>query len=84
MFNCERCGACCRKIGTVYWAKDMALSNGICKYLNQKTNLCTIYENRPIFCNVEAFYKKYYKDEMSVEDFYKINKVECTKIRQSI
>ena len=84
MFNCERCGACCRKIGVISWVKDMALSNGICKYLNQKTNLCTIYEKRPIFCNVDAFYKKYYKDKMSIEDFYKINKTECIKIRQSI
>lgn len=82
MFKCEQCGCCCRKIGKVPLRKNMALSNGICRYLNQKTNLCTIYEKRPIFCNVDAFYEKYYKDKISIESFYKINKEECKKLRQ--
>lgn len=82
MFKCEQCGCCCRKIGKVSLGKNMALSNGICRYLNQKTNLCTIYEKRPIFCNVDVFYEKYYKDKISIENFYKINKEECKKLQQ--
>ncbi len=41
MFNCDRCGTCCR------YHK--------CKYLTN--NLCEIYENRPQRCNVEKMYK---------------------------
>lgn len=81
MFNCEQCGCCCRNIGKVFWAKSMALSNGICKYLNQETNLCTIYNNRPIFCNVDAFYEKYLKNKMFIDEFYVKNKSECKKLQ---
>ena len=59
----------------------MALSNGICKYLNQETNLCTIYNNRPIFCNVDAFYEKYLKNKMPINEFYAKNKSECKKLQ---
>lgn len=37
MFPCERCAACCRHVGNSDLGKQMALPNGICKYLNQKT-----------------------------------------------
>ena len=81
MFNCEQCGCCCRNIGKVFWAKSMALSNGICKYLNQETNLCIIYKDRPIFCNVDAFYEKYLKNNMPINEFYAKNKSECKKLQ---
>ena len=82
MFQCEQCGCCCRNIGKVAWAKDMALPNGICKYLNQSTNLCSIYNRRPIFCNVEAFYEKFYSNKMTKEKFFNLNKRECKKIQR--
>ena len=83
MFKCEQCGCCCRKVGKTIIGKHMALPNGICKYLNQETNLCTIYAHRPIFCNVDAYYDKYYINEMSREEFYRLNKLECIKLQQS-
>lgn len=81
MFKCEQCGSCCRNIGNAFWAKNMALSNGICKYLNQATNLCTIYKNRPIFCNVDAFYDKFLKNKIFKDEFYAANKTECRKLQ---
>lgn len=81
MFNCEQCGACCRNVGKTELGKQLALPNGICKYLNQKTNLCTIYKDRPIFCNIDEYYKKYLYKIISLDMFYKLNKQQCKQIQ---
>lgn len=82
MFNCEQCGACCRNVGKTELGKQLALPNGICKYLNQKTNLCTIYKDRPIYCNVDKYYEKYLSDKISKQEFYNMNKKECDKLQK--
>ncbi len=84
MFLCEKCGMCCRMVGEVYGMYEMALPNGICKYLNCETNLCKIYNSRPIFCRVEEYYNKYLKGQMSKEYFYTINKEECRKLQKLV
>ena len=51
-FECKQCGNCCRsaiKTGLVPVNK----TNTACKFLDEETNLCIIYENRPDFCNVD-------------------------------
>lgn len=84
MFKCEKCGLCCRNVGnSIFEGRKMALPNSICKYLNQNTNLCTIYEHRPWFCNVDVYYEKYCKNKMSKKEFYRLNKIECVKLRQN-
>ena len=79
MFPCERCGACCRKIGKAPMTRHMAKDNGVCKYLNEVTNLCMIYPDRPITCRVDEFYDQCYKDKMSREEFYRIHQEFCKK-----
>lgn len=81
MFPCKQCGECCRHIGTAFFAKDMMLPNGTCKFLDEATNLCKQYETRPIFCNVDAYYEKYLQTVMSREAFYQKNIEACEKIR---
>lgn len=61
----------------------MVLSNGACKFLDEKTNLCRIYSTRPIFCNVDAYYEKYLRNVMTREEFYRQNKAACQKLRSS-
>ena len=61
----------------------MVLPNGVCKFLNDKTNLCQIYSTRPIFCNVDAYYDKFLSHVMSREEFYRQNKLACQKLRSS-
>lgn len=81
MFPCTRCGSCCRKIGEVFFARHMARSDGVCKYFDESTNLCSIYAERPIFCNVDAYYEKFLRDEMSREEFYRRNKNACKQMQ---
>ncbi len=80
-FPCKKCGACCRNIGKAFFVKNLALSDGICMFLDQSTNLCMRYENRPIFCNVDAFYDKYMTDKISRDQFYKENIKTCEELR---
>ena len=81
MFPCERCGCCCRQVGRTIWGKAMADENGICKHLDQAHNLCTIYETRPDICRVDLMYDRLYRDKMSQEAFYALNKKECRKLQ---
>ena len=79
-FPCSRCGACCRKIGLIY--PELARPDGGgCKYLSED-NLCTIYPNRPLLCNVDKFYDEFLKDKMSREDFYELNLSACKKLQE--
>ena len=80
-FPCERCGICCRNIGNATFAKDMVLPSGVCKHLNEETNLCRIYSARPTFCNVDAFYDKYLSGKITREEFYRQNKQACRKFQ---
>jgi len=59
----------------------MAKPDGVCKYLDEATNLCTIYNERPIFCRVDELYEKNLSNKMSREDFYRINKEVCKKFQ---
>lgn len=80
-FPCERCGICCRNIGNATFAKDMVLPSGVCKYLDEETNLGRIYSARPIFCNADAFYDKYLIDKLTRQEFYRQNKKACRRFQ---
>lgn len=44
MFDCSRCGACCRVIG--------------CSCYDSETKLCKIYDERPSICRVDVMAEK--------------------------
>ena len=81
MFPCERCGQCCRRVGESIVGRHLARPDGICKFLDEATNLCTIYETRPDICRVDEFYEKNLSNEMSREEFYSVNKKICKKFQ---
>ena len=82
MFSCDKCGTCCRNISGAFWAQEMILPSGVCKFLDEETNLCKIYATRPIFCNVDAFYEQFLNEKISREDFYEQNKISCLELRK--
>ena len=83
MFPCERCGLCCQNVGHSPFGKSLALANGVCKYFNSKTKLCIIYYNRPFFCNIDAVYNKFYRDKMSKNMFFQLNKNICKSLQEA-
>ena len=62
-FVCTCCGACCMQLplfGPMY--QDLDRGDGVCKYFDVSTKLCTIYKERPLKCRVEEGYDVYFKD----------------------
>ena len=80
MFNCDKCGQCCRNLATSTLYADLDRGDGICKYL--EGNLCSIYEIRPIKCRIDECYERYFKDEISKEVFYELNYDICKKLKE--
>ncbi|MBQ0105293.1 MAG: YkgJ family cysteine cluster protein [Armatimonadetes bacterium] len=71
--ECDKCGECCRHLNEFY--SDLDRGDGVCKYLIG--NLCSIYEKRPIKCNIDKFYDVYLKDKCSKEKYYELNSKYC-------
>jgi hypothetical protein len=53
-WHCTKCGACCLNIS---WCMPHNMVEGTtrCKYLDTDTMECTIYEDRPKICRVDAW-----------------------------
>ncbi len=75
MFPCNKCGKCCRNLDKSPLYKDMHKGDGICKYL--KGNLCSIYKDRPLICRIDDAYRAFFKNEMTLEEYYECNKKAC-------
>ena len=80
-FKCDCCGACCRNLDKSSYFAAMDKGNGVCKYLDEKTNLCTIYDHRPLLCNVDEAYRVYFKKYMSLEKYYETNYKACELLK---
>lgn len=75
--DCSKCnGKCCRHIKSEWFDRG----DGVCKWLDLDTNKCRIYDDRPIFCNVDRYYDEYMKDKISKEEWYDLQHESCKKI----
>jgi Fe-S-cluster containining protein len=54
---------------------------GICRHLDQKTNLCNIYESRPKICRVEEMFEEF-KDLFSYEEYIALNLKSCKLLQE--
>lgn len=81
MFNCDKCGSCCRNLDKSKLYEDLDRGDGTCKFL--KDNLCTIYENRPLKCRVDDCYDNFFCEQISREEYYRINKKACRILRRT-
>lgn len=80
MFFCDCCGECCRNLDKSPVYAELDRGDGVCRYLNG--NLCSIYENRPLLCRVDECYETFFKDAMSMEEYYKLNYEVCKKLKE--
>ena len=75
-FVCSQCTACCKlagEMGIMPRRKD-----GACKYLT-KDNQCSIYETRPLECNVKKMANHFGKKE---KDYYKTVSKTCNSLME--
>ena len=80
-FYCDCCGLCCQNVGKSFLQIDFDRGDGVCKNFDDKTKLCKIYKNRPLICNVDAYYEKFLSQKISRADFYKMNYNVCKKLK---
>ena len=79
MFKCDQCGKCCEKVHTSEVYRYLADETGKCKYL--KNNLCSIYETRPLICRVDEMYEAYYKEVITMKEYYALNYKACDVLK---
>lgn len=82
MFKCDSCGSCCRNLAKNQLYRDLDNGKGICIHYMEETKKCSIYSERPIKCNVSSFYDEFLTNEMTKEEFYKINYKACKYLKQ--
>ena len=80
-FQCDMCGLCCQRVSLSVVYKHLDRGDHVCKYYEDATHRCIIYDERPIICNVEAFYEKHMKAKMSKEKFFELNYSVCEKFK---
>ena len=84
MFKCDCCGVCCRNIRGVKFLEAFDDGSGVCIHLDSKSNLCRIYDTRPVYCNVDAMYELFFADSMSRENFYEANYKACSSLKRTL
>lgn len=81
MFVCDKCGLCCRKVSesTIYTELDRG--DGICRFFDEFSKLCMIYEDRPLLCNVGEAYERIFQGVISREEYENLNRESCRKLK---
>lgn len=80
-FPCTACGECCRRVSLSPLTEFLSRGDGVCEYLDELTNLCKIYNDRPLICRVEEYYKKYLVENVSWKVFVNLNIENCANIQ---
>ena len=80
MIKCEHCDApCCRHV-----IPELALEgSSVCRFLDQETNRCRIYSNRPWICNTDYMFEHYYSEFMTREEYDRRNSEACDILRSN-
>lgn len=79
-FVCDRCGLCCQNLKNNPLYDDLHDGNGVCRYYDSATHLCSIYDHRPIKCNIKEAYK-YYGFNMPYNEYLELNYKACKALK---
>lgn len=80
-FICNKCGLCCMNLNNNPIYDELNNGEGVCVYFDRGKKLCSIYDHRPIICNVKLAYFTFFKDEMTYEDYLRVNYEACKKLK---
>lgn len=76
--DCSGCnGACCRHV-----VESLDRGDGTCLYFDETQHNCSIYGHRPLICDSDRMYEKYYRDVMTFDEYSDLNRQACLIIRQ--
>lgn len=80
-FECNQCGLCCQNLHLNPIYQEMHNGDGVCFHYDANLKLCKIYEQRPLFCNVEHGYQ-FFKDILDKQQYYDLNYQFCEQLKQ--
>lgn len=80
MFICDKCGLCCKHLPNIDLVHSIRKDDGQCIFLSEE-GLCTIYNQRPVFCRVDEGYNLL-QDRFSLQEYYEINYKICQKLKE--
>lgn len=80
-FPCIACGQCCRNVHLSPLTNYLSRGDGVCQYLDEDSNLCSIYEERPLVCKVEEYYQNYLVHKVSWKAFVELNIEHCINLQ---
>ena len=55
--------------------------DGVCRYFVAESNLCSIYEERPLLCRVDESYDAIFAGQMTREEYEQLNYDACKAIK---
>lgn len=62
---------------------EYTLEDGSCKYLDND-NRCSIYDHRPLVCNVAEAYKLFFRYRMSEDEYYDLQSKACAWLKNEV
>ena len=80
MFECDRCGGCCRSLNKNSLYAQLDRGDGVCIYLDG--DQCSIYNDRPLICRIDECYDIFFSGIMSREDYYRVNYEACKRLKE--
>lgn len=83
IFQCDKCGLCCKHLKGINLYEHLNRGDGVCMFFNEVTNLCIIYENRPLVCKVDDMYEAYFSKDINKEEYYEMNYEACLELKKN-
>ena len=78
-FPCNGCGLCCENIGHINELTSYDRGDSVCKFLKDKQ--CSIYNDRPLICQIDGMYEHVFYEHFSKEEYYFENLKACKQMQ---
>ncbi|WP_214805553.1 YkgJ family cysteine cluster protein [Exiguobacterium sp. s46] len=81
-FPCSQCGLCCKSLDNSSIYDDLNRGDGICVHFDEQSNMCSIYEERPLKCKIDAMYQHHFYKFYSLKEYYALNEAACNELKK--
>lgn len=78
MIDCSKCKHhnCCKHV-----IPELAIEGTtICRFFDEKSGLCHIYNHRPPICNTDVMFERYFSKFMTREEYDRKNEDACKQL----
>lgn len=84
IFPCTQCGLCCKNVHVAPETQFLDRGDGACKYYDDASKKCTIYEQRPNICRVDRMFKLQYKEVYTWNQYVDLNIQACEVLQKKL